>query len=61
MGMSTSSELSRDLQKNSPALMNISRQFVPRSESLKIYAFYELRKIGTVLVGTHFETYCWSC
>ena len=61
MGMSTSSELIRDLQKNSPALMNISRQFVPRSESLKMYAFNELRKTGTVLVGTPFETYCWSC
>ena len=58
MGISTSSELIRDLQKNSPALMDILRQFVPRSESLKIYAFYELRKTGTVLVGTRFETYC---
>ena len=61
METSTSSMLIRDLRKNSPALMDISRQFVPRSQDLKIYAFYELRKIGPILVGTCFNTYCWSC
>ena len=56
METSTSSMLIRDLRKNSPALMDISRQFVPRSQNLKLYAFYELMKTGVILVGTCFNT-----
>lgn len=61
MGTSTNKMLIKDLKKNSPALMEVSRQFVPRSQSLKIYAFYELRKTGPISVGICFNTYCWSC
>ena len=60
MGKLTSNALIKDLKRNSPALMDISRQFVPRSQNLKIYAFYELRKRGPILVGTCFDSHCWS-
>ena len=55
MGTSTSRKLIKDLKKHSPALMDISKQFVPRSQGLTVYAFYERRKTGPILVGTCFE------
>ena len=55
LGTSTSKNLIKDLKKHSPALMDISKQFVPRSQGLTIYAFYERRKTGPILVGTYFE------
>ena len=61
LGTSTNKKLIKDLKKHSPALMDISKQFVPRSQSLTIYAFYERRKTGPILVGTYVEIYCSSC
>ena len=54
MGTSTNKKLIKDLKKYSPVLMDISRQFVPRSQGLTIYAFYERTKTGPILVGTCF-------
>ena len=61
MGIWTNRRLIKDLKKQSPALMDISKQFVPRSQSLTIYAFYERRKTGPILVGISFKIHRWTC
>jgi Putative serine esterase (DUF676) len=50
LGMSTHTALVKDLQKASPTLATISKQFVDRGKSLKIYTFYETRKLSGVVV-----------
>lgn len=49
LGM-THTALVKDLQKASPTLATISKQFVDRGKSLKIYTFYETRKLSGVVV-----------
>ena len=50
LGTSTHTALVKDLQKASPTLANISKQFVDRGKSLKIYTFYETRKLSGIVV-----------
>ncbi|PMD42291.1 hypothetical protein L207DRAFT_485775 [Hyaloscypha variabilis F] len=50
LGMSTHTVLVKDLQKASPALATISKQFVERGRSLQIYTFYETRKLSGIVV-----------
>lgn len=50
VGTSTNTRLVADLRKDSSTLINISSQFVHRSQGLKIYTFYETRKLGPVVV-----------
>ncbi|KAE9369693.1 hypothetical protein N431DRAFT_547106 [Stipitochalara longipes BDJ] len=50
LGMSTHTTLVKDLQKASPALAIISKQFLDRGKSLKIYTFYETRKLSGIVV-----------
>ena len=61
MGIWTNRRLIKGLKMQSPALMDISKQFVPRSQSLAIYAFYERRKTGPILVRISFEIYRFTC
>jgi hypothetical protein len=50
LGVSTHTALVKDLQKASPTLATISKQFVNRGKSLKIYTFYETRKLSGIVV-----------
>jgi triacylglycerol esterase/lipase EstA (alpha/beta hydrolase family) len=50
LGMTTNTALVKDLQKASPKLATISKQFVDRGKSLKIYTFYETRKLSGIVV-----------
>lgn len=50
LGATTHSALVKDLEKASPALATISRQFVERGKSLVIYTFYETRKLSGIVV-----------
>jgi len=50
LGMSTHTALVKDLQKASSTLANISKQFVDRGKSLKIYTFYETRRLSGIVV-----------
>jgi hypothetical protein len=50
LGMTTHTALAKDLQKASPTLAAISKQFVDRGKSLKIYTFYETRKLSGIVV-----------
>jgi hypothetical protein len=45
IGTSTNTALVAGLRKNSPMLEDISKQFVERGKDLKIYTFYEMKKI----------------
>jgi hypothetical protein len=50
LGASTHTALVKDLQNASSALATISKQFVDRGQPLKIYTFFETRKLfGTVV------------
>lgn len=60
LGVSTHTALVKDLQKASPALATISKQFVERAKSLKIYTFYETRKLSGIVV-CHVLASCSSC
>ena len=46
MGTATNRNLISDLKKNSPALWQITQQFVERASTLMIKTFYELNKLG---------------
>jgi hypothetical protein len=50
LGMATHTALVKNLQKASPTLATISKQFVDRGKSLKIYTFYETRKLSGIVV-----------
>jgi hypothetical protein len=50
LGASTHTALVKDLQKASPVLATISKQFIDRAKSLKIYTFYETRKLSGIVV-----------
>jgi hypothetical protein len=50
LGMSTHTALVKDLQKASHTLATISKQFVNEGKSLKIYTFYETRKLSGIVV-----------
>ena len=50
LGMTTHTDLVKDLQKASPTLATTSKQFVDRGKSLKIYTFYETRKLSGIVV-----------
>jgi triacylglycerol esterase/lipase EstA (alpha/beta hydrolase family) len=50
LGMTTHTALVKDLEKASPTLATISKQFVDRGKSLKIYTFYETRKLSGIVV-----------
>ena len=50
IGTSTNTRLIADLRKNSSNLLNVSTQFVHRSQGLKIYTFYETKRLGPVVV-----------
>jgi hypothetical protein len=50
LGVSTHTALVKDLQKASPTLATISKQFIDRGKSLKIYTFYETRKLSGIVV-----------
>jgi hypothetical protein len=50
IGTSTNTALISSLKKDSAKLADISRQFVPRGKDLKIYTFYETRKLRGVCV-----------
>ena len=50
LGASIYTALVKDLQNASPTLATISKQFVDRGQPLKIYTFFETRKLfGTVV------------
>lgn len=49
VGTSTNTALLAGLKKNSPMLEDISKQFVERGKDLKIYTFYEIKK----MLGMH--------
>lgn len=50
LGASTHTALVKDLQKASPTLATISKQFVERGQSLRIYTFYETRRLSGIVV-----------
>jgi len=50
LGVSTHTALVKELQKASPTLATISKQFIDRGKSLKIYTFYETRKLSGIVV-----------
>ena len=50
MGTSTNTGLVKELKKNSDTLMVISKQFVHRTIGLRIYTFYETRKLFGAVV-----------
>lgn len=56
LGVSTHTALVKDLQKASPTLATISKQFVERGKSLKIYTFYETRKLSGI-VACHLHSF----
>jgi hypothetical protein len=60
LNMSTHTALVKELQKTSPTLANISKQFIDRGKSLKIYTFYETRKLSGIVV-CYVRTSCSSC
>jgi hypothetical protein len=59
LGVSTHTALVKDLQKASPTLATISKQFVNRGKSLKIYTFYETRKLSGIVV-CHLRSFSFS-
>jgi hypothetical protein len=56
LGVTTHTALVKDLRKASPTLATISKQFVDRGKSLKIYTFYETRKLSGIVV-CHIRTF----
>lgn len=50
LGTSTHTALVKDLQNASPTLATISKQFVDRGQPLKIYTFFETRKLYRTVV-----------
>ncbi|KAL2048275.1 hypothetical protein N7G274_000186 [Stereocaulon virgatum] len=53
IGTSTNTRLITDLRKNSSNLVKISTQFIHRSQSLRIYTFYETKRLGPVVVRSY--------
>ena len=45
MGTATNKNLVSDLKRNSPALWQITQQFVERASTLRIKTFYEVNKL----------------
>ncbi len=60
LGMLTHTALVKDLQKASTALATISKQFFARGKSLKIYTFYETRKLSGIVV-CHMRSFIALC
>ena len=51
LGFVTSTNFVTALQKNSPAFLHISEQFIERGDKLKIRSFYETEKLYNQLVS----------
>jgi hypothetical protein len=45
LATSTNAQLTKDLERKSRALENISRSFIDRGKKLKIFSFYETEKM----------------
>ncbi len=59
VGRLTNTELVANLRRDASVLTNVSKQFVDRARSLKIYTFYETQKLYGVLVCHSFQTSLW--